>query len=589
MPQSGPFQSYEIPVNVATVTELARVVVPVEGAPVYCVATGSTWYSSFTLPGGRTVSVDGSSGAITASNGTYWLQGGAAGDGAAFNTVAAGAAGSGRLLDVSLAFLLVLNAGAAFFVKSQLAVWRWIPTSTVAGDNKTTCNPTSNGVSAGRFERDPVANVVWQHQATWKIASTLGSDEGDGSLASPLATFAEFQRRVGPLFDAPQTTTVTLLEDAPNEYIVPSISPTTANQVVINGTLVQMAGPFVVSAVTPISRAGNQETVITSTWTNAQIGRLAKLADGANAGASAWVEFDNTGGALSTLPWNNLSSLGVNTAPVVTNPSVGNTVNTFLPTKIGGLSVDVRGAKTGGNAQLVIQDLVADNTAVTPLVTTVSPVGSGNVCFQRVKFTGVGGPRSEGGFSVFTACLWSLTGTLFGNSMAAFATVQACGLLSGVSLSVSRGSTVLVTGDTLTMGVVGPSFTVTNGALLRVGDVCCKNPAAGSDFVSTTGGARVNFEGAIYGAVGRRVISAIGGDVGYNAGAASFPITCAAGEGFAFGGGIVSGFAYDVATGLPIAGLRNYTFANLLATVGAGGFGGAVWDPNTAQRVLRTG
>lgn len=585
MPQSGPYQSYEIPVNVATIAELARVVVPIEGAPVSCIATGSTWYSSFTLPGGRTVSVDGSSGAIAASNGTYWLQGGAAGSGATFNTVAAGASGSGRLLDVSLAFLLVLNAGAAFFVKSQLAVWRWIPTSTVAADNKTTCNPTANGVSAGRFERDPVGNVVWQNQASWSVAPTLGNDENDGSFASPLATYAEFQRRVGLKFDPPQATTLTFLEDAPNEFANVSLAPTAqVSSLTIKGTLVQQAGPFVVSAVTAINRAGNQEQVVTSTWTATEVNRLAVLADGPNAGASAWVMIDNGAGALSTLPWTKVTLA----APTVVSlpPSVGNTVNTFLPTKLGGISYDVGGSN---HTVVALQDLLIDGTAV---ANTQFRMAGGVVLYQRVKFGPISAPRFDGGFHSVASCLFTVGGTLFGNGSPGAGTLSACGFLG--QFTFTRKSVVTITGDSicLTAGGAIVSVILTNGAEVFFGDVFVKNALALSDVFSHQTGTRIKFSGALYGSVVRRVVTSdSGADMIYQS-TATWPILCGGGAASfalsALGAGVqTSGHAWDDAAGAYIAAKRNYTFALLVASI-ATGFAGQVLDPFTTCRVSST-
>ncbi len=67
--------------------------------------------------------------------------------------------------------------------------------------------PTASG--DGGWYRLGIASPSWKSQAAWYI-DPAGDDEDEGSLASPLATFAEFARRLPVLS---QSTTVTLLDD----------------------------------------------------------------------------------------------------------------------------------------------------------------------------------------------------------------------------------------------------------------------------------------------------------------------------------------------------------------------------------------
>lgn len=53
-----------------------------------------------------------------------------------------------------------------------------------------------NAMGDATWYRSTVRSPSWQRQAAWYIHPTTGSDENPGTLASPLATFAEFSRRV---------------------------------------------------------------------------------------------------------------------------------------------------------------------------------------------------------------------------------------------------------------------------------------------------------------------------------------------------------------------------------------------------------
>lgn len=70
---SGPYQSYEIQVSVASLAELQGIPSPaVDGAPVYVVQLGQAWYWVTALPAGVTSSADGSTGATPGKAG-FWV------------------------------------------------------------------------------------------------------------------------------------------------------------------------------------------------------------------------------------------------------------------------------------------------------------------------------------------------------------------------------------------------------------------------------------------------------------------------------------------------------------------------------------
>ncbi len=72
------------------------------------------------------------------------------------------------------------------------------------------------GVGVARWKRTGTPSQRWLQQTTWYIDSTGGDDEGSGLVAEPLATFAEFVRRVGYIYRPSQAVTLTLMNDLPS-------------------------------------------------------------------------------------------------------------------------------------------------------------------------------------------------------------------------------------------------------------------------------------------------------------------------------------------------------------------------------------
>jgi hypothetical protein len=129
--------------------------------------------------------------------------GGGTGVPPSFNTIATGAAGSGRLIDLTVAQLATLTQGDALWVESVKDTFRWEPTSVLVPDQITIVNPTANGAT-GRFVRQLIPAPEWMIQTSWFVdgsnMSTLANDENTGLTATaPLLTDLERQRRMGPV------------------------------------------------------------------------------------------------------------------------------------------------------------------------------------------------------------------------------------------------------------------------------------------------------------------------------------------------------------------------------------------------------
>lgn len=202
---SGPYQSYQIRVSVANLTELVSVQGAVDGAPTFVKDHNEPWYWFATLPSGITASVDGSSGAIAGTHGGFYVSLAAL---LALIFVIGGVApftgvnnGSARLLKAISAFELgSLDTGDLVYVESVIDFWKWLPLSTEADNTATECTvcaPTIVGVGPGRFVRMCIASPEVMLQTEWHFAST-GSNEATGLPGSPLLTTSERRRRMGP-------------------------------------------------------------------------------------------------------------------------------------------------------------------------------------------------------------------------------------------------------------------------------------------------------------------------------------------------------------------------------------------------------
>lgn len=113
-------------------------------------------------------------------------------------TIAAGAVGSGRLVDLPVP---TSARSAVVFVQNVKDYFRWNPTDTATADGITIVAALANGASAGRWERMRIPAREWMAQLTWFVdpSNVAASDENDGTTAlTPLKTDAERQRRMGP-------------------------------------------------------------------------------------------------------------------------------------------------------------------------------------------------------------------------------------------------------------------------------------------------------------------------------------------------------------------------------------------------------
>lgn len=145
-------------------------------------------------------------------------------------------AGSGGMLSFATIGLLAayndlaLDDGALVYVESVRSYW----TKIVEADPG-----TANGITIVRnldntatWYRDPVASLSWQSTVYWEIApAPTGNDENTGGAGDPLATFAEFARRL-PVLNS--DVSVVFTEDT-TEDIVGDFAATSLYTLTISG------------------------------------------------------------------------------------------------------------------------------------------------------------------------------------------------------------------------------------------------------------------------------------------------------------------------------------------------------------------
>lgn len=186
----------------------------------------------------------------------------------------------------------------------------------------------SSPVVGTGWVRRSLGNLEWAAQTAWFIDSATGNDENVGSALLPIASFAEWCRRVGDVA-INVTMRVTLVGAGP--YLL--VSPVGSPIVVGPAGLLDITGSATttstntLSAVTNIAPATNQQTQITAVavaWTQ---GARIRLTSGVNSGCIGWIGKDLTGGVARTTVFMPVySGSGVITVyPVSVNPGVGNT------------------------------------------------------------------------------------------------------------------------------------------------------------------------------------------------------------------------------------------------------------------------
>jgi len=233
-----------------------------------------------------------------------------------FNTVAVGALGSGRLIDVAMAGLV--DGTSLAWVESVKDTWRWDATSTLTADNITVCNPTANGANPGRFIRELEPAPEWMLQTTWVVdaanSSALANDENDGLTATtPLLTDTERQRRMGPNPDWSKATEYHLryISDVPTTQPIVIAKKGGTTQLFVHGSMTDGAGQSTlfsgtsgtITALNYAAAGGGQPwemicATIPASWTaSGLVNKRLRFTSGANIRGVLWIIKDLGGAA----------------------------------------------------------------------------------------------------------------------------------------------------------------------------------------------------------------------------------------------------------------------------------------------------
>jgi len=271
-----------------------------------------------------------------------------------FNTIAVGAVGSGRLIDVALAGLI--DGTSLAWTESVKDTWRWDATSVLVADNITVANPIANGANPGRFIRQLEPAPEWLQQAAWFI-DTAGNNENDGSSAlTALQTDVEIQRRWGLGMRArlPGPVTITYAQSpitTTNYYVELVVG---AQLVLVGTPTVSKAGTVLTAVQVQVRTAGAElGWAITAPGLDAtDVGKIAVItASGtpANIGAYAGIVKDEGGGKLRVVPFGKFAFSTTFFTQVT--PLVGDTIEIReMTTQLSIGTVEVRSASDQGNS-----------------------------------------------------------------------------------------------------------------------------------------------------------------------------------------------------------------------------------------------
>lgn len=175
-------------------------------------------------------------------------------------------------------------------------------------------NVVAGAVGGGQWLRKNLGSERWRSQAAWEVDPGTGNDENTGAPAAPLATWAEFVRRMGPgNVDAiPQTINVTLLADLPDtDPITGSFLFVETAALRITGTATTVASGTLDAGstnVVPNSAPAKVVDAAIGDWTPF-VGQRVRLTSGAASGAWAWLALilaPVTEARIS--PWANVTS-----------------------------------------------------------------------------------------------------------------------------------------------------------------------------------------------------------------------------------------------------------------------------------------
>jgi len=443
------------------------------------------------------------------------------------------------------------------------------------------------GSSAGGrvWARRTVTSQKWLKQSIWHIdpANAGASNQNTGLAGSPLAAIEEYTRRVGSAPRVDAQVDIFIDSDTPagdNLVISPNVQPN--GFWFLHGGFVQTgAGQLtasrgrVIATNTPVG-----VTDAAQNWTLRTDEIFVDTTAGANLNAMAWIVKDEGGGVgrLTSVVQVDATAQFLQTAATEITPGAVDTYTINRLVKISGdISITPTGpfSFTASKGRVVIDKVhfTPSTAGRTPFIVILAngPQMALTTCrFGSTTLFGAGGLLLNV-VNCYSTVAWNPNSNSRGNVVAGGIraatyfcegnwTLKGGFLLQGASTFNGLYATPIAFTDAAIFDWTGAAVTLDFGSVAQIANLWGTSAVAGS-FVFNVRRGFVEYE------VSAAVALPIAGAV------ATFTIN-----------GRTTGPAVDFAAGPPVAFTANraYTFANLDATVAAGGFGGGVVEPSSA-------
>jgi hypothetical protein len=285
-----------------------------------------------------------------------------------------------------------------------------LPTDGITVEGLSAGSPIAGNATAV-WLRSASPSMRWRYQFNWYIDPLTGSDENDGSVNAPLASFAELSRRLGGEISNPNGIDIAIMSDVTEPVVIDLSAPNGTATIYIHASLPAPLYSGTVTAFTAYDPATGQAGVLSdaglpvSFTASGLVDRLAVVTSGARAGVEFFVKKD----------------LGTKTARV-SQPISGPFSTTFTPPQ-------------AGDPYAVYGDLVKLGANTVPLSFEARGGPGAQVAFQWLELGQPGSHQVEhkGGSAFASGCV--VNGLDVDTDSALGIVMYGCNLLSGVRVN----------------------------------------------------------------------------------------------------------------------------------------------------------
>lgn len=504
---------------------------------------------------------------------------------------------------ITSAELASLREGDVVYVTSVRDYWKWLPVSAIANDDITICAPTVVGVGLGRFERLLLSSPDWMLQVRWMVdalnSTALANDENDGLTATtPLLTTAERRRRMGKnTWLASTAYHLHYLSNAPGDVLEGDCALNAS--VYLHGSSTERVGVSpalytgTITALDTFNAATNVPWALTSagipvSWTaSGLIGKRIRLTSGANINALAYATLDQTAKKARVTEFlTPVASFSV--APFVApanasnGPSNGDTFVVENVVTLSFLQINLTGTpgNNPGGTRVIIDSLATNLSGGSALAVFSDGCNISTVRGFAPIFHIWHNDLIGGNFGVFDEGQKIIAGGMAPSGFSSF--LRLSNLSSVLStfdfFTIQGNNRFTFTGTDTEVSPVGWSFG-------RIGVFDSSQPnlclaGQGHRLILGGGGGALTF--VLYGSgnTSDLVILMPNTVADISAGSLTQTVVTASATQVQFYNARTQARALNPATGVFTA-LRNLSFANIQATVAAGGFESTFVDPIT--------